>query len=61
MIEEDFKAIAAQQSRTELAAPEDLASVRKDWENLKNAPPESDVLAELCHALLCANEFTTLE
>jgi hypothetical protein len=27
----------------------------------QNVPAETDALAELCHALLCANEFTTLE
>jgi hypothetical protein len=27
----------------------------------KSAPDDTDVLPELCHALLAANEFTTLE
>src|SRR5688572_314302 len=39
-IEEDFKAIAAQQAKSDLAAPEDLASVRKDWEAIKSAPAD---------------------
>jgi hypothetical protein len=30
-------------------------------EFFKEAPEDADVLAELCHALLAANEFTTLE
>ena len=30
-------------------------------EFFQNSPGETDALVELCHALLCANEFTTLE
>lgn len=40
-VEEDFKAIAAQQARTGLAAPEDLATLRKDWEAIRNAPADT--------------------
>jgi hypothetical protein len=45
-------ALGRKPKRTELAAVADF---------VKNAPPEGETLVELCHALLCANEFTTLE
>lgn len=40
-IEEDFKAIAAQQARTSLAAPEDLATLRKDWDAILATPADA--------------------
>jgi HAMP domain-containing protein len=39
MIDDDFKEIAAQQAKSDLAAPEDLESVRTDWQNLKSKTP----------------------
>src|SRR5262249_15368282 len=36
MIDDDFKDIAGQQAKNDLAAPEDLESVRADWQNLKS-------------------------
>jgi len=38
-IDEDLKAVAAQQGKNELAAAEDLESVRADWQTLKSKLP----------------------